>query len=118
MDAKYKEHIERAYNTISPLLGVFSLEDTLLVFDMYFTEYERHMSRQHPFLKTEQLADIIERLHYCEGTYRAFPSYRADYLPADYETIIRAHFRTKYAAGCDYNINHFMSGVIRFMRCF
>jgi len=110
-DCKY--FIEKAYQTIDPSSGLLSLEDTLQVISLYFSSYEKHTGRSHPHLKQSQLCNIIEQLDYCEdeksGRGENFSIY-------EYEIAIPAHFKTRYRAGCDYNINHFFTGCIRLLR--
>ena len=110
------EFIEKIYKTIEPFEGMFSLEETVCVFWMYFDEYELRRGQPHPHLKAEQVRKIITQLDFCEGSYSAIPFTEADLTVDDYAKIIPAHFRTKYRSGCDYGINHFFAGNIRFMR--
>lgn len=86
----------------------YSLDDVLQVFRYYFETYEYITDEAHPIISVNQIARIIEKM----------PTIENDQLiiaPDDYELMIDQHFVTKYAH-CDFNINHFFSGVIRDLR--
>lgn len=65
------------------------------------------MGREHPYLKPQQVREIIERLPICEDMYIE---------AEEYPTLIESYFNTDFNA--DYNINHFFSGTIRLMRIY
>ena len=116
MEIETRNFIEKAYKTIEPFEGMFTLAETVCVLSMYFDSYEYHTGRIHPFLKAEQLQRIIKQLDFCEGSFSGLPFESTDLTVDDYAKIIPAHFRTQYRFGCDFNVNHFMTGDIRFMR--
>ena len=107
------EFIKRAYDMIRPSPGMYSLDQALYVFALYFQEYEQHTGGRHPNIRFEQIRFFIERFHQCEGPP---PLNYFDLEVDDYKEIIPAYFRTRYREPCDRNINHFMSGDIRFMK--
>lgn len=96
--------------------GLYSYDDALAVFKEYFLAYEYYTGTAHPQLKREKIIDIIQRMD--EGkTPETCPYEGMGISPADYPAMIDAHFRTKYR-NCDYNICHFFSGCIRYLRWF
>ena len=95
--------------------GLFSYNDALEVFRLYFSAYEYYTGYVHPPLKRGKIVDLIQRMDSCE-TPENSPHSEMDFEPEDYPDLIRAHFQTKYR-NCDYNICHFFSGCIRYLRC-
>ena len=98
--------------------SAYSIEEVLQVFRYYFETYEMIFDTAHPMISIAQIANIIELLPYVEDTRSGSTSGIMEIYPEDYEVIIDQHFVTKYKRGCDYNINHFFSGLIRSMRYF
>ncbi|MDL2294070.1 hypothetical protein LJC60_05500 [Ruminococcaceae bacterium OttesenSCG-928-D13] len=97
---------------------LFSFEDTLAVFRLYFEHYEHSRSKAHPNIRLEQIQNIIEAMPYVDNSFRArASSIVTDLDPGYYDAIIPQHFETKYR-NCDYNINHFFSGDIRLLRLY
>lgn len=94
--------------------GLFSYDDALKVFKGYFAVYEYSTGTAHPKLKRERIIDIIQRMDMGE-TPENSPCDGIDFLPDDYPSMIAAHFCTTYR-DCDYNICHFFSGSIRYLR--
>ena len=95
--------------------GLFSYNDALEVFRLYFSAYEYYTGYVHPPLKRGKIVDLIQRMDSCE-TPENSPHSEMDFEPEDYPDLIRANFQTKYR-NCDYNICHFFSGCIRYLRC-
>lgn len=95
--------------------GLFSYNDALEVFRLYFSAYEYYTGYVHPPLKRGKIVDLIQRMDSCE-TPENSPHSEMDFEPENYPDLIRAHFQTKYR-NCDYNICHFFSGCIRYLRC-
>ena len=95
--------------------GLFSYNDALEVFRLYFSAYEYYTGYVPPPLKRGKIVDLIQRMDSCE-TPENSPHSEMDFEPEDYPDLIRAHFQTKYR-NCDYNICHFFSGCIRYLRC-
>ncbi len=95
--------------------GPYTLDDVLFVFRHYFDAYERNVGKPHPNIRAEQIASIIDRMPYVDG--RSAGGSICDILPEDYPAMIERHFNTRYQ-DCDYNINHFFSGRIRFLRLY
>lgn len=98
--------------------GPYSLGDVLSVFRYYFQCYEEKFGRPHPNIRTQQIRRIVTKMPYItaemerELSGSGFPE-----IPATvYPYIIDKHFETEYLQ-CDFNINHFFSGKIRFLRC-
>ena len=87
-------------------LMIFSFDECLNIFYEYFSMYEEKQKKAHPHIRKDQIKQIIKAMPECDD----FEIY-AD----DYESIIKQHFATEYR-NCDYNINHFFSGVIRLLR--
>lgn len=97
--------------------GLFSYNDALEVFRLYFSAYEDYTGYVHPPLKRGKIVDLIQ--HMDEGeTPETCPYDGMDFSPEDYPAMIDAHFRTRYRDGCDFNICHFFSGCIRYLRWF
>lgn len=96
---------------------LFSYDEALEVFREYFLAYEYYTGTAHPQLKREKIIDIIQRMDVGE-TPETCPYDDMSFSPADYPAMIDAHFRTKYCDDCDYNICHFFSGCIRYLRWF
>lgn len=67
MDKVQTEFIVKAYAALMPDARWFTLEDTLYVFDMYFSAYEDYTGHSHPNLCIEQLQAIIKKMPYCEA---------------------------------------------------
>ena len=95
--------------------GLYSYDDALAVFKEYFLAYELCTGTAHPQLKRERIVDLIQRMDSCEAPENS-PHSEIDIEPENYPDLIRAHFQTKYR-NCDYNICHFFSGCIRYLRC-
>lgn len=95
-------------------VGLFSYDDALEIFRLYFLAYEHFTGCVHPQLKREKIIDIIQNMD--EGkTPKNCPYDYMEFSPEDYTDMIDAHFHTKYR-NCDYNICHFYSGCIRYLR--
>lgn len=94
--------------------GLYSYDDALAVFKEYFLTYECCTGTAHPQLKRERIVDLIQRMDMGETPEDCRYS-GIDFAPADYPAMIAAHFCTKYR-NCDYNICHFFSGSIRYLR--
>lgn len=87
---------------------IYSIEEVLRVFKYYFETYEYILGKEHPVLKLDQIARIIDKMPYIDG------EGGIDIDTDAYEDMIDQHFNTVYNGGkCDYNINHFFSGEIR-----
>ena len=95
--------------------GLFSYNDALEVFRLYFSAYEYYTGYVHPPLKRGKIVDLIQRMDSCEAPENSSHS-EIDIEPENYPDLIRAHFKTRYR-DCDYNICHFFSGCIRYLRC-
>ena len=95
--------------------GLFSYNDALEVFRLYFSAYEYYTGYVHPPLKRGKIVDLIQRMDSCEAPENS-PHSEIDIEPENYPDLIRAHFKTRYR-DCDYNICHFFSGCIRYLRC-
>lgn len=76
--------------------------------------YEYYTGTAHPQLKRERIVDLIQRMDMGD-TPEECRYNGIDFVPADYHAMIAAHFRTRYR-NCDYNICHFFSGSIRYLR--
>jgi hypothetical protein len=96
--------------------NLFSLDNTLMVFEQYFSTYELYMKRPHPPIKVSQIEQIIKAMSFID-----VGGIDTELDPGTYEDLIDKHFQTEYnvgMGGCDYNINHFFSGNIRALRFF
>jgi hypothetical protein len=91
----------------------YSFQDILFVFGKYFALYEKFLGREHPpITNVKQIQRIILAMPTIEDENgEAF-----DILAENYPDLMMQHFWTDYAEGCDYNINHFFSGKIRYYR--
>lgn len=94
--------------------GLFSFDDALEVFQLYFLAYEHYTGFVHPQLKREKIIAIVQDMDYGK-TPENCPYDAVDFSPENYPSMIDAHFHTKYRS-CDYNICHFFSGSIRYLR--
>lgn len=93
--------------------GAYSLEEVLHVFRYYFETYEMIFDEAHPAISIAQITRIIEKMPFILE--EDAESHEASISLEGYEAIIDQHFATKYR-NCDYNINHFFSGMIRNLR--
>lgn len=93
--------------------SVYSIEEVLHVFRYYFETYEMIFDEAHPAISIAQIARIIEKMPFILE--EDAESHEASINLEGYEAIIDQHFATKYR-NCDYNINHFFSGMIRSLR--
>ncbi len=92
---------------------VYGLGDVLTVFQYYFNTYEFILGETHPVINLRQITDIINKMPYVLDDVED----EIEITPDDYKEMIDQHFNTVYNRGkCDYNINHFFSGKIRYMR--
>lgn len=91
----------------------FSLEEVLEIFRFYFAEYERTFKHPHPHIKMEQIGRIIRVMPFADESSLATGT--VDFLPDEYPDMIEQHFQTQYQH-CDFNINHFFCGKIRWYR--
>ena len=106
--------IKLAYRRCEECL--YTLEDVLHVFKYYFETYEYILGKEHPAIRLNQIAGIIDKMPYLSRE-TVGNGGAPDILPEDHERMIDQHFNTKYNNGkCDYNINHFFSGQIRELR--
>ena len=92
---------------------LYSLEDTLSIFEYYFRKYEDTFGEVHPNICMKQIEKIVLLMPSIDST--DYGNQISDIDPDAYPVMIDKHFRTQYR-GCDYNINHFFSGDIRLMR--
>lgn len=91
----------------------YSLNDVLFVFAKYFALYEKFLGHEHPVVNNvRQIKRIIATMPFIEDD-RGEPF---DIAAEDYPDLILQHFWTDYSEGCDYNINHFFSGKIRYYK--
>ena len=102
----FKTLAKKAYSTVD---SGYLFEDTLAVFEYYFTQYEAAFNEVHPNIRIEQIQRIIELMP--SSDYNQL----CDIEPEYYKPMIDKHFKTQYR-NCDYNINHFFSGNIRYLR--
>lgn len=93
--------------------GPYTLDEALFVFRAYFEQYEAHTGHAHPPIKASQIAHIVDVMPYLEA--EDIGAYSADIDAVHYPKIIKRHFETQYRC-CDWNINHFFTGRIRWLR--
>lgn len=86
----------------------FTFEECEHIFLCYFSKYRAYMGRDHPYLKTSKLTELIGDLAIQE-------KYNWDYSPSDYPIMIDSYFETEFS-NSDRNICHFFSGEIRVLR--
>lgn len=90
----------------------YDLDTVLAVFRYYFETYELVFQEPHPRISMEQITRIIGKMPHAKGSVcKNIPEFTLE----DYEAMIDQHFATEYR-DCDYNINHFFSGMIRDLR--
>lgn len=88
------------------------------MFKLYYDAYWVHTGREHPLLRDEQVVKIIETMDTAE-TVRGYGETDNVSIPSEvYGDLIEFHFNTDYGESCDYNINHFFSGLIRGYRLY
>lgn len=90
----------------------WSLEDCIDVFRYYYRQYEAIFHKDHPRLKNKTIREIIEKLPYTTDELDR----DIDLDPDMYPTLINSYFDQDFGPGCDYSIQHFMSGMIRALR--
>ena len=96
----------------------YTLKECLEVFKLYYDAYWVHTGREHPLLRDEQVVKIIETMDTAE-TVRGYGETDNVSIPSEvYGDLIEFHFNTDYGESCDYNINHFFSGLIRGYRLY
>lgn len=105
----FSKSVERVYKG-----GPYTIQDVLYVFNEYFSTYQDETGLNHPPLRREQIRRIIEIMPYLTAESAKLGT--VDIEADEYPQIIAQHFATNYRAGCDYGINHFFSGAVRFMR--
>lgn len=93
--------------------GLYTLDEVLFVFRAYFVQYEARTGHAHPPIKSSQIARIIDAMPYLEA--EDVGAYSANVEAVHYPDIITRHFKTQYR-NCDWNINHFFTGCIRWLR--
>lgn len=93
--------------------GLYTLDEVLFVFRAYFEQYEARTGHAHPPIKASQIARIIDAMPYLEA--EDVGAYSANVEAVHYPDIITRHFKTQYR-NCDWNINHFFTGRIRWLR--
>ena len=98
---RFKPRIKLAYRNCTNC--PYSIEEVTEVIAYYFDTYEYIFDNPHPVISLQQLTDIIRKMPEVNGLYIE---------PENYPPMIDQHFATDYG-GCDYNINHFFSGLIR-----
>lgn len=122
MDEYDIEQFERLFKRCYPVAvygrkkepGLFSYDDALNVFLVYFRDYEHFMKCSHPPLARGKICAIIQCMD-CVPSDESFDNGAVELFPEDYPDIIRQHFLTRYR-NCDYNICHFFSGKVRYYR--
>lgn len=93
--------------------GLYTLDEVLFVFRAYFEQYEAHTGHAHPPIKSSQIARMIDVMPNLEA--EDIGAYSAVIDAVHYPDIITKHFETQYWR-CDWNINHFFTGRIRWLR--
>ncbi len=87
---------------------VWTEKEYILFFRCFFKHYERYRGRQHYRLSNDNLFNIMCELPF---EYKSSDGGR-DLFSEDYTQkngLIERYFKTRFAAGCDYSIFHFMS---------
>lgn len=116
------EQFERLFKRCYPVAvygrknesGLFSFDDALEVFLVYFRDYKYFMKRRHPPLARGKVCAIIQSMDWVLSD-ESSDNGAIDLFPEYYPYIIRQHFLTRYR-NCDYNICHFFSGKVRYYR--
>ncbi len=77
---------------------------------LFFSEYKRHIGKDHRNFSVETLINIIDAVGSCDGIgindYESYP-----FNLEDYEELIPKYFKRNL--DCDYSIDHFFSGDVR-----
>lgn len=106
--------------------NLYSLDECLHVFSLYFKTYEQYIGEPHPPLRASQIDRIMQDMPFLSRYNPELLKWLRENInpnPAPdidhdmYPLLIQLHFKTKYRH-CDYNINHFFSGEIRKMRLY
>lgn len=82
-----------------------SLNETIVVFQRFYKEYETRRGMPHPNLSQAQIKNAVWRIRWDEEG----DAYSLD----DYDYLIPGYFRQKFNHNCNYSIIHFLSGNIR-----
>lgn len=93
----------------------YTLQEVMDVFTYFFYAYRDAMGEEHPPVRREQIARIIQAMPYYDKPPNT-PGY-TDIEPDAYPALIEAYFHTPFR-NCDYRINHFFSGDIRSLRMY
>lgn len=115
LNARFALVIEEVYKQLADddlSKPPFSLEEVLFVFAKYYNLYKKFRESDHPRISVGQIKRIIIAMPFVDDLNGNQLDLPAEYYPE----IILQHFWTKYSGGCDYNINHFFSGRIRYNR--
>ena len=102
--------IRKAYQTGSYRL--WSMEDFIEVFELFYGMYAVEVGRDHPRLTTETIARVMASLVEDDNGEIYLP---ADYLESD---LFERYFDTRFRPGCDYSVVHFTSGDVRHYKTF
>lgn len=105
----FKKMVEKYYS-MDETHTSFSLEDVLIVFSLYFVEYENRTGKSHPHVGKKTIVDAINCMDHVTDEYMRDYDLKRD----DYRTLIPAYFDTPMSG--DRNIRHFFSGDIRLHR--
>lgn len=101
----FERIVTKQYNSFTDF--PYTLNDVLCIFNLYLDTYRAYTGREHPFLKPQQVRDIIFKMPFCDDI---------PIFPEDYPEMIDAYFNA--GLHTDYNINHFFSGMVREMRLY
>lgn len=80
--------------------------------EYYLHKYKHYQGKEHPRLKREQWFSVIDQVF-------QVPDEKTNVFDielADFKQIANAHLLYDYKEDCDFNILHFVSGLIRIMR--
>ena len=109
--ALFEALLRKVYSSLENREYFFSLKESLDIFFYYFDKYEESRGEIHPNIRISQIEQIEKKMPFFDDQIGPINSFEADH----YFAMIDCHFQTQYR-NCDYNINHFFSGDIRYYK--
>lgn len=92
---------------------IWSLGNVLDLFRYFYRTYKAKFKRDHPHITTDTIRGIIQDIpEACDEE----TGMSVEFCYDDYPPMIRKYFKSDFGEGCDYTIQHFMSGKIRYIK--
>ena len=112
----FRKVATRAYEDIPDKRKCYTLEQSLTIFEYFFKTYADKLGKEHAPIGRDNTRRLIEKLPYIDAKDAELGYFDID--PEEYPYIIDQYFGTRFFPGCDYRINHFLSGNIRELRLY